>query len=151
MVRCQIHYLLGLPTVIFHRIFVSLINIQFIRMENTKQVILRQTLHGKVFKCVTCKLIHIEFKNLNFNFSDSQYTRFAAYMKGLDGEHWEYTNRDSSYSRKILIPIGYQNINILFNSQELAEFKDLLQVQLVHRSYTLSIETSHADFTLFLN
>ena len=120
-------------------------------MENIKPVILRETLNGKVFKCLTCNLIHVEFKNLNFNFSDSQYNHFAAYIKGLDGGQWELINRKSVYSRKILIPIGYQNINIMFNSEELAEFKDLLHIQPVKGNYTLNFETEYANFTLFLN
>ncbi len=120
-------------------------------MENIKQIIVGQTIHGMVFKCFKCNLIHVEFKNLNFNFTAEQYKHFADYIKSLDGAQWESANRNSSYIRKIMIPIGYQNINMMFNSDELSEFKTLLSISQPDYTYKQYIKTNQLDFFVFLN
>lgn len=96
-------------------------------------------------------MIHIEFKNINFNFTDSQYKHLAEYMMKINGEEWESRNIDLNYSRKILIPIGYQNINIMFNNEELTEFKRLLDMHQLESNYTQYFKTSLGDFRIHLN
>ena len=120
-------------------------------MENIKQIIVGQTVHGRVFKCFKCNLIHVEFKNLNFNFTDEQYKHFTDYIKSLDGAKWEYTNRNSSYTRKIMVPIGYQNINMMFHADELQELKSLLSMSQPECSFKQYTSTTHLDFFVFLN
>lgn len=120
-------------------------------MRNTKLIIIQKTNNGKIFKCFKCNLIHIEFKNINFNFTDSQYKHFVEYIMKVNGKEWEYRNRDTSYSRKILIPIGYQNINILFNNEELIEFKCLLDMYQLNSNYTQHFKTFQGDFLIYLN
>ncbi len=124
---------------------------QIVKMENIKQIIVGQTINGMVFKCFKCNLIHVEFKNLNFNFTAEQYQHFADYIKSLDGAQWEHANRNSSYIRKIMIPIGYQNINMMFNSDELSEFKALLSMSQADCAFKQCIRTSQFDFFIFLN
>lgn len=71
-------------------------------------------------------MIHIEYKNLNFNFTKVEYSKFAKYFKDLDGKYWEQVNKKSHYRRKILVPIGHKNLNILLNNAELSELQELL-------------------------
>lgn len=87
--------------------------------------IISKSENGKVFKCSTCKLIHFEYKNLNFNFSQKEYDHFSNYFINLSGEYWEITNANSSFKRKIIIPAGTDNFNILLNNEELKELQDL--------------------------
>jgi hypothetical protein len=92
---------------------------------------INQTENGSVFRCSGCSKIHIEYKNLNFNFSEKEYTDFAKYFKELDGSHWEKQNSQLPYRRKIIVPIGHNNINILLNSEELSELKSLFSKEML--------------------
>jgi hypothetical protein len=95
-------------------------------MDISKQLIINKTENGKVFTCPSCNSIHIEFKNLNLNFSEAQYEHFAKYIMNLDGKVWEKKNENTLYERKIIIPIEHKNFNILLNIADLEEFKILL-------------------------
>lgn len=88
---------------------------------------INKTTHGKVFKCYTCKKIHIEYKNLNFNFEEEEYEEFATYIQDLDGEKWEEMNKNQIYTRKIIISIRHKTFNIMLHNYELEELKELLQ------------------------
>ncbi len=84
-----------------------------------------QTENGIIFKCASCSKIHIVYKNLNFNFDKEEYEKFAKYFEELNGHYWEYLNKKSPYQRKIQLPIGLKNFNILLNNDELREIKQL--------------------------
>ncbi len=88
--------------------------------------IINQTLHGRIIKCKNCKVIHIEFNNLNFNFKREEYDFFKKAILGIDGEKWERVNENCIYRRKIMVPIGHKSFNILLNSEELQELKQLI-------------------------
>jgi hypothetical protein len=104
-----------------------LIEVNQIKMQKT----INQTENGKVFKCSSCNKIHIEYKNLNFNFDNKEYLHFAKYFQKLDGQYWEYLNRESPYQRKIQVPIGHKNLNILLSNTELQELKLLFSKPIV--------------------
>jgi hypothetical protein len=87
---------------------------------------INQTKNGRIFRCASCDKIHIEFNNINFNFNDKEYIHFANYFKGLDGEYWELVNTNANYRRKIIVPVGHNNMNFLLNQEELEELKELL-------------------------
>ena len=112
---------------------------------------LSKTQNGQVFKCDKCKAIHIEYKNLNFNFSAKQYKHFADYILNLDGEEWEYKNRNGHYGRKIIIPIGNKSFNILLNAEELEELKQLFSTKKQEYIVSESINIMNLNFTNFLN
>lgn len=86
--------------------------------------IISQTENGQIYRCSTCNLIHFEFKNLNFNFSEDEYKHFVDYFLKLEGEYWEIKNGNSYFRRKIFIPAG-DSFNILLNNEELLELKEL--------------------------
>ena len=120
-------------------------------MKDIKPNIIKQTENGKVFKCSKCNLLHVEFKNLNFNLTLAQYKHLADYIQNLNGSEWEDINSESNFSRKIMIPIGHQNINIMFNIDELAEFNSLLNEHQLNTPYRKHYKTSIFDFYFFLN
>jgi len=99
------------------------------------------TKNGRVFKCKNCKAIHIEYKNLNFNFNKKQYDHFRNYIA---------KNQTSLYRKKIVIPIGHKNFNVLLNKEELNELKDLLQ-EIKTDGEIVKMELLGIDFNCYLN
>jgi len=91
--------------------------------------IINRTQNGQVFRCSKCKAIHIEYKNLNFNFTDRQFSEFAEYINSLDGEKWEEINQNSQFKRKIIIPTGNQIFRVLLSNEELNELKKLFFIK----------------------
>ncbi|MBD1260519.1 hypothetical protein HZY62_07955 [Maribacter polysiphoniae] len=87
--------------------------------------IIGYTENGSIFICSKCKLIHFEFKNLGFNFNQKEFEHFAKYIQRLEGDYWEIKNANNYFKRKIAIPIGQSNFNVLLNNNELLELKDL--------------------------
>ncbi|MDD2245569.1 MAG: hypothetical protein PHI70_03180 [Proteiniphilum sp.] len=88
--------------------------------------IINKTPFGIVFKCSKCGKIHIEFNNINFNFSLEEFREFSSYLNQLDGEYWEAKNKDSLFQRKIRIPIG-KTLCLLLTSKELSALRNLLK------------------------
>lgn len=115
------------------------------------QKTINQTENGQIFKCSTCNKIHVEFNNLNFNFSEEEYEYFADYVMKLNGEEWEYKNRNSTYKRKIIVRIGHKNLNILLNNSELQELKNLFNITDKTITYVYKINTENINITQFLN
>ena len=111
------------------------------------QKIINQTENGKIFRCESCNKIHIEYKNLNFNFKEKEYLDFAKYFQKLDGQYWEYLNRESPYQRKIQVPIGHKNLNILLSNTELQELKSLLSKPIVYQLEMIS----HFKYNIYNN
>ena len=114
-------------------------------------MIIRQTINGKVFKCDKCNTIHIEFKNLFFNFKGEDYMEFASYLDTLDGEEWEEKNKNTVMTRKIIIPIGNANVQILLNNDELNELKLLFKDQIIQEGYKETLNLGNLKFVNNLN
>ena len=112
---------------------------------------INETQNGRVFKCSKCNAIHIEYKNLNFNFSEKQYKHFADYILKLDGNEWEHKNRNSHYRRKIIIHVGHKNINLLLNNAELQELKQLFSTKKQENRISESINIMNLNFKNYLN
>lgn len=93
---------------------------------------LNKTINGKIFKCDKCNAIHIEYKNLNFNFCKTDFDKFIDFFESLDVDTCEQTNKTSNFKRKIILPIGHNNFNVLFNKNELYEFKELITQRTEH-------------------
>jgi hypothetical protein len=112
--------------------------------------ILNKCTNGKVFKCGSCNKIHIEYKNIALNFSNEEYNQFARYFRNLDGQYWEQVNYNSEYKRKIIVPIGHKNLNILLNNNELIELKQLLYNNKNINTYPI-IRSSEINKSFMLN
>ncbi len=100
-------------------------------MENSAcdKEILKQTAHGSLIKCHSCKQYHIEFNNLHFSFDAEDFRFFRKYFAELQPEKWEDVNRTSLYRRKIMVPLSHKNVMALFNSAEVREMKQLLSTK----------------------
>ncbi|SFK48239.1 DUF6686 family protein [Proteiniphilum acetatigenes] len=89
--------------------------------------IINKTSFGLVFRCSQCKKIHIEFNNINLNFSETDYKRFSDYIYHLDGQYWAELNTNSPYRRKIRIPISATPICLMLTVEELSALRKLLE------------------------
>lgn len=90
-----------------------------------KQII-NKTLYGTVFTCSRCEKIHVEFNNINFNFTEKEYRQFVRYLNELDGSYWEEKNKNSLFRRKIRIPFSGTSLCLMLNSEELSSLRSLL-------------------------
>lgn len=81
--------------------------------------------NGELSLCVNCKIYHLEFNNLYFEFDYRQYIQFKEYLKTIDAQFWEYKYAKSTFKRKIPIPSVQPNLVLMFNRQEIEELKDL--------------------------
>lgn len=95
--------------------------------------------------------MHIEFKNLNFNFKEEEYWKFYSYIKNIDGNFCEDKNGNSNFTRKIILPVGSGNFNALLNKEELEEFKCLLSFQKNTAPYQKTIKAGKLEFSSILN
>ncbi|PKQ63765.1 hypothetical protein BZG02_06975 [Labilibaculum filiforme] len=87
--------------------------------------------NGSLFRCDSCKLIHLEFNNININFpSEEKYQQFAEYIHELDIEKVVQKNAHSPYHRKIIIPINGGACNYILHAGELSDLKRLCIRQL---------------------
>lgn len=85
--------------------------------------IIGRTKNGHVIFCMQCDMIHLEFKNINFNFrSIEEYEDFAACFLG----YWEELNHHTLFGKEIIVPSGISRFNVLLTYEELKEFRDLL-------------------------
>lgn len=109
-----------------------------------------KTENGKVFICSKCNEIHVEFKNFNFNFSQSEYLHFSNYFMKIEADEWEYKNRETFYNRKIIIPLGYKNFNMMLNKEELLELKQLLSSK-DYKNHFEIINTAFLNFVQYYN
>ncbi len=114
--------------------------------------------NGQVFKCESCKAIHIEYKNINLNFSEKQFKYFVEHLNTLDGKSIEKKYAHSPYNRKIAIATTHKAVNILLNNEELEELKLLLShfnkkphALKVEKEFTYSPEMIKLNFSYFLN
>ena len=87
--------------------------------------LISKTVNGRIYKCLRCNNIQIEYKNLSFSFSHKEYQSFKDYFLTIDGEYWENINKNTHHERKVLIPIGHRNVMIAMNSVEVHELKAL--------------------------
>lgn len=64
--------------------------------------ILSKTKNGQVYICNKCSKIHIEYGNLNFNFTKQEFDDFADYILTLDGAYWEEKIKRHPFPEKLL-------------------------------------------------
>ncbi len=120
-------------------------------MKQCKLEVLSSSVNGKIFKCHTCNKIHIEYKNLNFAFSENEYFFFKDYFLKLKPEKWERINQNTIYKRKIMVPIGHRNFTIMFHSNEIYEIKELFGNHKTKSNYSEMIALNSIEADLSLN
>ncbi len=112
--------------------------------------VISKTKNGKIFKCDKCNSIHLEFKNLNFNFSEEQFDTFADYIVALNGFEWEKKNKESYFNRKIFIAVN-SSFNVVLHNYELLELKQLLSFMQDDDVAHQTVQMKNLKFTNYLN
>ncbi|WP_421919306.1 DUF6686 family protein [Marinifilum sp.] len=110
-------------------------------------MIYNRTSNGCLFKCDSCQSIHLEFNNININFSSiDSYYKFAEYLRDINIDATLKQNVHSPYQRKIVIPIGGGGCNFMLHPGELEDLKRLCLWNL--EKNTLNISKLEIDFSL---
>ncbi|MGQ1910972.1 DUF6686 family protein [Marinifilum sp. RC60d5] len=110
-------------------------------------MVYNKTSNGSVFKCDSYQSIHLEFNNININFSNEiKYHQFADYVHDINIEQTEKENENSPYHRKIMIPIGSGACNFIMHGGELEDLKRLCIQRL--NDNILSFTKLEIDFSL---
>lgn len=115
--------------------------------KNSKMEYYKKSAHGTIRFCNNCQLYHLEFGNLNFNFTEKQLIVFRKYINEIDGEYWARVNHKTEHTRKIQLPTQLKGTNFCFHASELEELKYLLNTHL--RSVDKSVfATVNYEFSL---
>lgn len=88
---------------------------------------------------------------MNFNFKENEFWKFVQYINNINGPEFEDRNRYSNFTRKIILPVGSGNFNVLLNSEELEEFKRLLSFRTNSTPYQKTIKAGKLEFISILN
>jgi hypothetical protein len=95
-------------------------------MKQCKIKTLARSRSGKVFRCLSCRRIHVEFNNFYFTFTDEQFSKFRDYFLELDVAYLEGESIQSPCNRKIMIPFESCGFHALFHPEEIRELQFLL-------------------------
>ncbi|WP_321281794.1 DUF6686 family protein [Marinifilum fragile] len=110
-------------------------------------MIYNRTSNGCLFKCDSCQSIHMEFNNMNINFSSKdKYYQFAEYLHDINIAAAVKQNAHSPYQRKIVIPIGSGSCNFMLHPGELEDLKRLCLLRL--DTNILNMSKLEIDFSL---
>jgi hypothetical protein len=88
--------------------------------------ILARAKSGTLSMCNQCKIYHLEFNNVYFEFTKAQLNHFKEYLLTIDLEYWEAKYSCAIIQRKIPIPSQQENLLLMFNKHEIEELKALL-------------------------
>lgn len=80
---------------------------------------------GELSICENCNIYHLEFNNIYFEFTVSQYKQFKKYLLSIESDYWEHKYAHTNVKRKIPIPSLQSNLVLMFNRQEINELKFL--------------------------
>ncbi len=102
---------------------------------------------GELSVCVNCKIYHLEFNNLYFEFDYKQFAQFKAYLNTIDAQFWECKYAQSTFKRKIPIPSVQPNLVLMFSRQEIEELKTLF----FRRQGRTLLDVDDIDYQCVLN
>jgi hypothetical protein len=81
--------------------------------------------NGELSICENCKIYHLEYNNIYFEFTEKQYDQFKTYLLNIESDYWEDRYAGANVNRKIPIPSLQSNLVLMFNRQEISELKFL--------------------------
>ena len=111
-------------------------------------IVINQTINGKFYRCSECSKIHVDFKNLSFQFDHAEFRNFKNYIIKLDTDYWATENERQNGERKVMIPINHQNLTLKFKPEELNELKDLLGTAIYGPRRFKLLKTRNFDFRI---
>ena len=90
-----------------------------------KTAISCSSIHGQIFICDTCQMIHLEFGHFSIDFNEEKLKRFLNHLENIDGRFIEVENRLNRYRRKILVAMPHFHLKLMFTNDELREIRSL--------------------------
>lgn len=99
--------------------------------------------------CTGCKTYALTYKNIFFQFTSEQLTKFKSYVSQIDVAYWLDHNACSTQKRKVPIPTSHQNLILIFDINEVKELRILLDLD---RNNPIKIVApADIDYPLILN
>lgn len=84
--------------------------------------------NGELTICKSCKMYHLSFNNIYFEFNRKQLLKFRKHIAEIKPDDWEKSYSNIKGNRKIPIQTLHQNLYLIFNRQELKELNSLLAI-----------------------
>ena len=111
--------------------------------------ILSKVKNGELTYCKSCGMYHVSFYNMYFEFNRKQLIAFRNHIAEIDADMWEKSHSNIRGKRKIPVQTLHQSLYVIFNKEELYEFRELLEID---SSFTQKlIATEDIDYPLILN
>ena len=108
-----------------------------------------QTNNGFLTKCSSCKLYHLTYNNILFEFTLEEFESFKNYLKNIEVDYWEDKYAKNTIARKIPIHTVQQNLFLMFTKNEIESLKKLVLGTPIN-NYTI-INTTEIDYHFNLN
>ncbi len=105
--------------------------------------------NGELTICKDCKIYHLAFNNIYFEFNRNQLLKFRKHIAEIKPDEWEKSYSNIKGTRKIPIQTLHQNLYLIFNKQELKELNALLAISTNYIHQIISLDD--IDYPLFLN
>ena len=108
-----------------------------------------KNIHGQLSFCTGCKVYHLIFNNLFFEFTQRELTAFQKYVDQIEVGYWETKYDRMVMKRKIPIQTMQQNLSIMFNREELQSLRCLISQNTKKPNDNLKV--LDIDYQFFLN
>lgn len=108
-----------------------------------------QVSSGELLFCTACKLYHLTFNNIHFEFTPNEYKQFKKYLFHIDIDYWEEKYSCHHTGKNIPIPSLQKNLVLIFNRKEIQELKVLFSSSGAKEFQTISLDD--INYTLVLN
>jgi hypothetical protein len=105
--------------------------------------------NGELTICQGCKMYHLAFNNIYFEFNREQLLKFRKHIAEIKPDDWEKSYANIKGSRKIPIQTLHENLYLIFNKQELKELNSLLAINTRFKHQIIDLDD--IDYPLILN
>ncbi len=99
--------------------------------------------------CTACKLYHLTFNNIHFEFTPKEYKQFKQYLFHIDLDYWEEKYGCYNTGKSIPIPSLQKNLVLIFNRKEIQELKTLCATSVFQEFKTIGLDD--INYKLILN
>ena len=105
--------------------------------------------NGELTYCKSCGMYHVSFYNMYFEFNRKQLIKFRNHIAEIDADMWEKSYSNIRGKRKIPVQTLHQSLYVIFNKEELHEFRELLEINTSFKQKVISAQD--IDYPLILN
>jgi hypothetical protein len=119
-------------------------------MCNRNIKILSKVKSGELSVCKTCKMYHLEFNNIYFEYNRREFEQFKDYILDIEMDYWEHKYASAKVKRKIPIPSMQPNLVLMFKRQEIKELQRLLTC-INRNTFDVYLDMNDIDYKFILN